>query len=105
MTACAATQEAIWLIRILREFGCIFTKPLTMFEDNQSCIYLSKNPWDFAKLKHIDTRYHFVREKVEKQTIVFKKIGAKDNLTDVFTKPLDNKQFYNITNYFMTDTP
>ena len=105
MAACAATQEAIWLIRILREFGCIFTKPLTMFEDNQSCIYLSKNPGDFAKSKHIDSRYHFVREQVEKQTVVLKKIGTKDNLADVFTKPLDNKQFYNIANKFMTDTP
>ena len=76
-----------------------------MLEDNQSCIYLSRNPGDFAKSKHIDTRYHFVREQVEKKTIVLKKIGTKDNLADVFTKPLDSKQFYAITDNFMTYAP
>lgn len=105
MAACAATQEAIWLLRVLRELGCVFTKPLTMYEDNQSCIFLSRNPGDFAKSKHIDTRYHFVREQVEAKTVILQKINTIENLADVFTKPLDRKQFYNITNHFMTETP
>ena len=105
MAACAATQEAIWLLRVLRELGCVFTKPLTMYEDNQSCIFLSRNPGDFAKSKHIDTRYHFVREQVEAKTVILQKINTIENLADVFTKPLDRKLFYNITNHFMTETP
>ena len=105
MAACAATQEAIWLLRVLRELGCVFTRPLTIYEDNQACIHLSKNPGDFSRSKHIDTRYHFVREQVAQQTVILKKVETKDNLADVFTKPLDRKQFYNITNNFMTNTP
>ena len=105
MAACAASQEAIWLGRLLREFGCLFTRPITLLEDNQSCIYLSKNPGDFAKSKHIDTRYHFVREQVEEGTIVLKKIDTKENLADVFTKALDRNQFQTIISNIMCYTP
>jgi hypothetical protein len=105
MAACAASQEAIWLVRLLKEFGCLFTKPITILEDNQACIYLSKNPGDFAKSKHIDTRYHFVREQVEAGTLALKKIDTKENLADIFTKPLDKNQFSIISSNIMTITP
>jgi hypothetical protein len=105
MAACAASQEAIWLGRLLREFGCLFSNPIVMLEDNQSCIHLSKNPGDFAKSKHIDTRYHFVREQVEKGTIILQKIDTKENLADMFTKPLDRTQFSLIASNIMSYTP
>ena len=56
-----------------------------MYEGNQASIYLSRNPGDFANSKHILTRNHFVREL---KTVVLEKIYTKDNLADVFTKPL-----------------
>ena len=102
MAACAASQETIWLSKILQEFGSLFTKPIILLEDNQACIHLSKNPGDFTKSKHIDTRYHFVREQVEKGTIILNKVDTKDNLADIFTKPLPNAQFNAITSHFMT---
>jgi hypothetical protein len=105
MAACAASQEAIWLGRLLREFGCLFSNPIVMLEDNQSCIHLSKNPGDFAKSKHIDTRYHFVREQVEKGTIILQKIDTKENLADMFTKPLDRTQFSLIASNIISYTP
>ena len=105
MAACAATQEAIWLMRLLKEFGCLFNKPLVLLEDNQACIFLSKNPGDYNKSKHIDTKYHFVREQVEAGTVVLKKVDTKDNLADVFTKPMTRVQFYTITSHFMSYVP
>ena len=105
MAACAASQEAIWLVRLLKEFGCLFTKPISLMEDNQSCIYLSKNPGDFAKSKHIDTRYHFVREQVEAVNKILRKIDTKENLADIFTKPFDRNQFSTIAVNIMTMTP
>ena len=101
MAACAASQEAIWLRRLLRELGGLFTKPFTIFEDNQSCIHLSKNQGDFPRSKHIDMRYHFVREQVEQGEIILRKIDTKQNLADVFTKPLDRAQFMSIVSHFM----
>ena len=101
MAACAATQEAIWLRRLLQEFGCLFTRPFTLLEDNQACIFLSKNPGDFPKTKHIAQRYHFVREQVNEGEIILRKIGTKENLADVFTKPLDVMTFNYIVSQFM----
>jgi len=56
-------------------------------EDNQSCIYLTKNQGDFAKSKHIDTRYHLVKEQVEAINLILRRIDTKENLADKFTKP------------------
>ena len=53
------------------------------------------------KSKHIDTRYHFVREQVEAGSKVLKKIDTKENLADVFTKALDKGQFQAIASNFM----
>ena len=101
MAACAASQEAIWLRRLLKEFGSLFTEPFTIFEDNTACIHLSKNQTNFPKSKHIDMRYHFVREQVEEGQIILRKVDTKDNLADIFTKPLDRVQFTAIVSHFM----
>jgi hypothetical protein len=105
MAAYARTQEAIWLIILPKEFGCLFSKPIVLLEDNQTCIYLSRNPGEFSKSKHIDTRYHFVREQVEAGTIVLKKVDTKDNLADVFTKALDKTQYQKIISNIMHYAP
>jgi len=101
MAACAASQEAIRLVRLLKEFGCLFTKPISLMEDNQSLIYLSKYPGDFVKSKHISTRYHFVKEQVK---VILRKIDTKEKLADIFTKPLDRNQFNTIAANIMTLT-
>ena len=101
MAACAATQEALWLSRLLKEFGCQFTKPVTLLEDNQACIYYSRNPGDFQRTKHIDQKYHFVREHVSAGNIVLQKVKTDDNLADIFTKPLNKREFFNLIQYFM----
>ena len=101
MAACAATQEALWLFRLLKEFGCQFTKPVTLLEDNQACIYYSKNPGDFQRTKHIDQKYHFVREQVAAGNITLQKIKTTDNLADIFTMPLNKREFNNLIQYFM----
>jgi hypothetical protein len=72
------------------------------FEDNQACIYYSRNPGDHQRTKHIDTKYHFVREQVKAGNIILEKIHTTDNLADLFTKPLTKKEFYNLIQYFMT---
>jgi hypothetical protein len=101
MSACACTQEGIWLKRLLEEFGCRFSSPVTILEDNQACIFYSKNPGDHQRTKHIDQKYHFVREQVEAGNVILKKIKTTDNLADLFTKPLPRNQFFNLVQHFM----
>ena len=62
---CMATQEAIWLRRLLADIGEPPEGPKEIYEDNQGAISMAKNPVGHARTKHIDIRYHFVRERVQ----------------------------------------
>lgn len=64
-----------------------------VFCDNNSAIALSKNHVFHHKIKHIDTRYHFIREFVNNEEIYLKFSKSKDQLNDIFTKPLTNDVF------------
>jgi len=55
--------------------------------DNQGAIALSKNPIKHSKAKHIDIRYHFVRECHEKGLLELKYVPSNSNFADIFTKP------------------
>jgi len=52
MSACACSQEEIWLKRLLEEFGCRFSGPLTVFEDNMACIYYLKKRFNLYITKY-----------------------------------------------------
>ena len=101
MALSAATQEAIWLRMILTDFDNNFNDSIVIYEDNQSCIDYSNNPVQFKRTKHIDQRYHFVKDQVLLRTILIKKIPTKDNLADVFTKPLEVSQFHYLISQFL----
>ena len=61
--------------------------------DNQSAITLSKNPVHHNQTKHIDTRYHFIRQCVEDKKIEIVFIWTEDQLADIFTKALGKVKF------------
>lgn len=67
VAAAAATQEAIYLRRLLGGLGFIQEGPTAIMEDNQGCIALSLNPINHQRLKHVDLKFHFVREKVARR--------------------------------------
>jgi len=84
-----ATMEAVYLRRIY-EFmkRSAVEKPTTIFCDNQSAMKLADNPIAHRRSKHIDVSYHFVREKIEKKIVQFKKVDTVRNLADGLTKGL-----------------
>jgi hypothetical protein len=92
MSVCAATQEAIHLRRLLADLGFPQTKPTIIFEDNQGCIGLANNPIVNKRTKHIDVKYHYIREKIESQEINLKPIRTQDQVADILTKPLPKPQ-------------
>ena len=59
-----------------------------LFIDNQSAIKLIKNPEYHKRTKHIDIKYHFVREKYESGEILPQYVNTNDQLADLFTKSL-----------------
>ncbi|KAG3230733.1 hypothetical protein PI124_g24169 [Phytophthora idaei] len=71
MALTEAAQEAIWLKAFLCELGEMKSDdPVNIYEDNQGSIALAKNPEFHKRTKHIDIRYHFVRERVEDGQVV-----------------------------------
>ncbi|GMG18459.1 unnamed protein product [Phytophthora fragariaefolia] len=94
MALTEATQEAIWLKAFLCEIGEMETKStIKIYENNQGSIALAKNPEFHKRTKHIDIRYHFVREKVEDSQVVLEYCSTKDMLADLMTKPITAVQF------------
>ena len=89
----SAAQEAVWLRRLFVDLGEDCTQPLTIMEDNQGAIAMTNNPVQHRRTKHIDIRYHFVREHVLNGTVQIKYCCTKNMLADLFTKPLTRGQF------------
>jgi hypothetical protein len=90
---CAATCEAIWLRRLLKDAGKEQKNPTSIKSDNQSTIKLAYNPVFHKNTKHIDTQFHFVREKIQSKEIVVEYCKTCDNVADIFTKPLARVKF------------
>eukprot|EP00253_Pinus_taeda_P031971 PITA_31971 len=90
---CAATCEAIWLRRLLKYAGKEQKQPTSIKSDNQSTIKLAYNPVFHKNTKHIDTHFHFVREKIQSNEIAVEYCKTCDNVADIFTKPLARVKF------------
>jgi histone deacetylase 1/2 len=73
---------------LLRELGISQNQPLVLWCDNIGATYLSANHVFHARTKHIEVDFYFVREQVTQKLLQIKFISSKDQLVDIFTKPL-----------------
>ena len=87
ISATEASKEAIWLTRLRSELGLPKQIP-ALHCDNQSAICLAKNPVCNARTKHINIRYHFIREVIEDDQIQLIRIDTTENPADCLTKCL-----------------
>ncbi|POM74379.1 Hypothetical protein PHPALM_8680 [Phytophthora palmivora] len=62
-------------------------------EDNQACIVIAENPSHHTRVKHIDVRYHFIREHVQLEDVDLRYVVSKENEADIMTKGLLKEQF------------
>lgn len=87
MALAAATQEAIWLKQFGQQLGNVLPdSPIVINCDNQSAICLAKTDAYSARTKHIDIRYHFVREYVSSSLIDIKYVPTDQMPADALTK-------------------
>lgn len=82
-----AGKEVLWMKKFLKELG-IKQEKFVLYSDNQSAIHLSKNPSFHARSKHIDVRYHWIRDVLESKQLDLEKIHTDENGADMLTKPL-----------------
>jgi len=92
----AAVQEAVWLRKVLSDLNLPMSEPTTLREDNQGAIAMTKNPIAHGRTKHIDIRYHYVKEAVENGVISLEYCSTEDMLADILTKPLPKHKFENL---------
>ena len=81
------------MISTLRDFGLFFPTRVPLFCDSTSAISVGKNPCLHSKTKHIDVRFHFLRDQYEKGVIDLVHVDTHHQLADIFTKPLDQSTF------------
>ncbi|XP_019171058.1 PREDICTED: uncharacterized protein LOC109166620 [Ipomoea nil] len=85
--------EVTWVVSLLRELGLHTGQPSTLWCDNFGATYLYANPVFHARTKHVEIDYHFVRDKVATGDFKVNFISTKDQLADIFTKPLPGPRF------------
>jgi hypothetical protein len=93
VAATSASCQAVWLRRVLSDLGHHQEEPTKIYYDNNSAIALSKNHVFHKRSKHIDTRYHFIRELVSNGNIYLQFCRSNEQVADIFTKPLAKNVF------------
>jgi hypothetical protein len=83
----------MWLKRLLGDVLGVKISTPKLKMDNQSAIELSKNPVFHDRSKHIDVKFHFIRECVGNGDIELKFAGTQEQLADILTKPLAKERF------------
>ena len=79
------TQELIFLIHILEFLKVNINLPVKVMVDNKGAIFLFENPV-VKRTKHIDTRYHIIREHIENGIVTVQFISSDENISDILTK-------------------
>ena len=87
--------QILWMKQTLSDFN-LFFEHVPIKCDNTSAINISKNPMQHSKTKHIEIRHHFLRDHAQKGDIILEFVSIKDQLADIFTKPLNEEQFVDI---------
>ncbi len=88
MALIAASQEAVYIQRLFNELMDINYGPVLINCDNQGALALVRNPTIHGRTKHIDIRYHFIRDCVSDGKVELSYIPSESNLADPFTKSL-----------------
>ena len=85
-------SQLLWMKKILIDYG-ISQDTMVVYCDNSSVIDISKNPVQHSKTKHIEIRYYFIRDLVERKIMCLEYILTERQNVNIFTKPLDRSKF------------
>ncbi|KAM0973674.1 hypothetical protein ACFX2C_016966 [Malus domestica] len=93
VSAAEATAQAIWLRFVLSDFGEEQVEPTTILCDNTSAIAITKNPVHHHKTRHINRRFHFIRDALQDGEIDLLYCKTEEQVADIFTKALSRDRF------------
>ncbi|KAJ9563088.1 hypothetical protein OSB04_008248 [Centaurea solstitialis] len=90
--ACCCSQ-VLWMKTQLADFGYTMQR-IPIYCDSKSAIQITANPVQHSRTKHIDIRYHFIKDHVEKGNVELYFVESDYQLADLFTKPFDEKRHF-----------
>ena len=85
--------EILYIRHLLQDLGTPESLPTPLLIDNSACVSLGKHWGTVKRVKHIDRRISFLNDYVELGDIVLHHVSTRDNVADMFTKPLEKSQF------------
>ncbi|WVZ63962.1 hypothetical protein U9M48_013550 [Paspalum notatum var. saurae] len=92
IAAASCCSQLLWMKATLSDFGLRFGR-IPLLVDSTSAISVAKNPVLHSRTKHIDVRFHFLRDHYEKGDIDLIHVVSANQLADIFTKPLEFDAF------------
>jgi len=92
VAAASCCAQVLWMKTQLTDYGLKYDH-IPIYCDSQSAIAIAVNLVNHSRSKHIDVRYHFLKDHIEKGDIELYFVGTDYQLADLFTKPLDEKRF------------
>jgi hypothetical protein len=93
IAACSASCEAIWLRKLLTGLFDLEMEATMILCDNQSCIKMTENPVFHEKSRHIEIRYHYICDMVQRGVVKLYYVGTDEQVADVLAKPLSCVKF------------
>ena len=102
--ACNAGQETYYFYQLYNELKMDTEIPYTIYIDNTGAALIAENDINNKRTRHINVKYHFIRDKIAEGIIDLKYIETKLNIADMFTKPLPNESFSCMRNKLMNIT-
>lgn len=84
--------EACWLKNVLHDFQWV-SSPVIINVDNQAAINIGINPENNKRVKHLDIKYHFIKEKIDSNVVELKYLKSEHQIADLFTKSLARPRF------------
>ena len=90
LAASEAAKEAVWIKKFITELGVIpsISEPVALYCDNNGAIAQAKEPRSHQKSKHIERRYHLIRDIVNRGDVKISRVPTDENVADPLTKPL-----------------
>jgi len=86
-------SEAIFLRTVQEDMNLLAPGPSVLYGDNTASLAIAKNDMLHTRVKHLDVKLHFIRERIKMGEVEVKHISTKDQLADIMTKPLAPRQF------------
>ena len=92
VAAASGCTPLLWMRQTLKEYNIVSNR-VPLLCDNESAIKIAYNTVQHSRTKHIEIRNHFIRDHVARGDIELQYVPTKDQLADIFTKPLDEARF------------